>query len=112
MFFVDEDGDVLSVYRSVLYSVKVISKYCQYYERCSPLWFEMIAELIVCLMFVISQLKGLLPGFCSFFCHNRTDNTTCYSFSCTKCRFHRKRKISSEFSNRHQLLVLSDFSKT
>ena len=26
VFFVNEDGDVLSVYRSVLYSVKVISK--------------------------------------------------------------------------------------
>ena len=53
-------------------------------------------------------------GFRSFFCHNRTNNTTCYTFSCTKYRFRRKRKISSEFSNRHQTIaiVLSDFSKT
>ena len=45
----------------------------------------------------ILHLKGTMsPGFCS------SNNTTCYSFSCTKYRFHRKRKISSEVSNRHQ----------
>ena len=31
--------------------------------------------------------------------------STCYSFSCTKCRFHRKRMISSDFSNRHQTIT-------
>ena len=39
------------------------------------------------------------------FCHNCTHNTTCYSLSCTKRPFHRKRKISSQFSNRHQTIT-------